>query len=279
MKYILVLFLILSNSGFSQNEEQPPRPRISFTKLDSKNVDIEELSYTVSSKDTFHREEFKLLDLSKFEYDEEKTPRLLEHYKTSVFFGSKKTSRTVYRLLQWKAPLIIYFDKKIPNRIKKKVQAFYSQTNEIENLTITFTKDIEKANYRIYITDETFDIDPEDYGLIDALEKQKFFFTNCTYSLVKDNIDGIKACTMKISEKQLSNDEILLINLKQGIFFSLGRFYSNYGLNPDESLTNLIYTNKDVLSDLDFSILRLHYYQLYNRRINGTDFENLFQSN
>src|SRR5690606_20510262 len=142
MKYILVLLFLISSYCFSQNEANVIKPRINFINLDSKKNLTNELLYTISNKDTFYIEEHKLKSLNTFKYDKKKIPELIEHYKASVFFNSNKYSKKVYRTIQWKTPLIIYFDKVIPNTIQKKVKAFYAVTDSIDNLSITYTKNI-----------------------------------------------------------------------------------------------------------------------------------------
>nr|WP_321224319.1 hypothetical protein [uncultured Psychroserpens sp.] len=274
MKYLIILTFLISYNGLSQNASENLKSRINIDR-----IKLKPTGYTISNKDTFYFNQQRFKDLSSFKYNKETLPNFLKHYKSSVFFNSKKHSSRVYRLLQWKTPIVIYFDKSIPKKIIKKVKAFYSKIEDIENLSISYTNTIDKANYRIQITDETFNIIPEEFGITKELEKQMFFFTNCSYSIIKDNSNGIVACTLKINRKQLSNNDNILLNLKQGIFFSLGRFHLNYSLNPEESLTSVLYKNSDIMSDLDSSILRLHYYQLYNRHIDGTDFEQLFQIN
>ncbi|WP_431134447.1 hypothetical protein [Psychroserpens mesophilus] len=279
MNYFFILLFSFSINGFSQNEGNIIKPRIKFTKLESKKRIKNELYYTISNNDTFYIEEYKFKSLNDFQYDKEKTPYLLEHFSTSVFFNTNKYSKKTYQLYQWKVPLVIYFDKAISNRIKKRVKTFYEITDSIHNLNITFTNNLDKANYRIFITDKTFDIDPYDFGITDSLEMQKFFFNNCYYSIVSDNSNGIIGCSMKINRKQLDSDDILLTNIKQGIFLSLGRFHYNYYLTSENSLTSLIYDNRDVLSNLDLNLLRLHYFQLYDRLVDGTDIFKLLQSN
>ncbi|MEM5566312.1 hypothetical protein WNY78_14415 [Psychroserpens sp. AS72] len=247
--------------------------------MDSKNIESEALLYTISSRDTFYREELKYLDLSDFQYDKEKTPKLFSHYKKSVFYRTKKHSKKVYRIFQWKVPVVIYFDKEIPNKIKKEVKSFYSQVNDIDNLSVTFTNNIDKANYRVQITDEIFSTNSKTYKLSEKFTVNNYFFDYCNYFLINDNRNGIIGCSLKINREQLNNNDHLLANIKQGIFLSLGRFFLNASLMDESILTNLIYENEKIISDLDLSILKLHYYQLYNRRIDGTDFETLLQKN
>lgn len=278
MKYIVILFFIISSSGFSQVEEDVINPSIRFSKLDSKSSNNRELAYTVSNNDTFYRKEIKFKNLSDFQYDKVKTPKLLEHYKLSVFYLTKKHSKKVYRLLQWKVPIVVYFDKEIPNRIKKEVKMFYSQLENIDNLSITFTNDIDKANYRIQTTHEIFNENSKDYGVADKFNVNNYIFDYCNYFLITDKRDGIIGCSLKINREQLNNDDYLLANIKQGFFLSLGRFFLNPSLMEEGILTNTIYENEKGISDLDLSILKLHYYQLYHRRIDGTDFENLFKN-
>ncbi|WP_040278471.1 hypothetical protein [Psychroserpens damuponensis] len=279
MKYILFLWCLYSSFSFSQSKNNSVNPRFEFHTLNSKQFNDTALSYTISNKDTFYLEKQKFLDLSTFQYDKEKTPKLIERYKTSVFFNSQKRSKRTYRLLQWKVPVVIYFDKEIPNRIKKEVKTFYKQIENVDNLSVSFTNNINKANYRIKITSDTFNTNSINYDNLEKYQKFTHFFDFCSYSVIKDNSDGVIGCTLKINREQLKTDDYLLSNIKQGIFLSLGRFFMNPKLIDESLLTNTIYVNNPVLSDLDVSLLKLHYYQLYNRRIDGTDFENLFHTN
>ena len=83
-------------------------------------------------------------------------PTLYRQYLKSVFYYSDKDSEKVYRLKQWIDNVVIYFDKNIPKQVKREIIQFYLNMPKIENLDLSFTNNIEEANYFVKLVDKTY---------------------------------------------------------------------------------------------------------------------------
>jgi len=231
-----------------------------------------EMAYTVSSKDTFYVERGKPFDMSYFKTIMRTNPDLIGYYMKSAFYFTASNSSYNYRSRQWMVPVKIYFDKDIPRNIKKEVEKFYKNIEDVPNFSISFTNDIDKANYQIKLTNAIMIDEAERYGITDEFKARRLFFNGCNYTVISDGSKNIMGCTLKINKKELEDPSILLSKIKQGLFLSFGRFFMINGIQLNESFLSATYENQDTLSLVDLEILKMHYSQIFDESIDASEF-------
>lgn len=278
MRQNLFLFFLLCVFSFSygqNNRSSTIESKISFQK--SNKAVNQSSPFTITSKDTFYIDKPNPIDVSYFLKIYKQDPELFKKYSTAIFYYSRKSSSTVYRLMQWKKPIVIYFDRSIPKSIVKKIRTFLKQLENIDNLTIGFTKDLSKSNYWVQLTNKEISVDPSIYGIKEEKERQNFVFKNCNYSIITDNNSGIIGCKLNLNESELLNEDLCFTKLKQAVFLSLGRFFMHNKVDSRQSFLSPIYDDQNVISEMDLEILRMHYSYIFDQRIDSTDFYNLLR--
>lgn len=285
MKQIFAFFLVVLAIAIKAPAQEKSdklvdfvSPRLNFDN-DLDQVDHKsELAYTVSSQDTFYIEREKDFDMSYFLKIKASHPNFLSYYQLSVFYYSTRNSTPAYLSLQWKVPIVIYFDKDIPKNIQRKVERFYETMDEIPNFSLSFTNRAEEANYQVKLTSETLFVDPQDQGFKNEAEQRRFLFNGCNYFIISDASKGIIGCNLKINTAELDNEAILLAKIKQGLFLSFGRFFMIDYFNVSDSFLNNVYDNQKTLSPIDLEILKMHYSQIFDEAIDGSQFKQLLNN-
>ncbi|HRV55647.1 MAG: hypothetical protein R2802_02590 [Flavobacteriaceae bacterium] len=261
-KTVPLLFMLLPFLGLPQNNlEEIIKPRLTFEakkQTDSTKTIIDSLYLA--------KELFSKTDLETFVKAISKDNSMLRRYKSMVFRHNKK----IY-LKQWSVPIIIYFDEKIPAKVRKALETFLSQINTVQNFRITSTKHISKANYFIKTTTSNINGYADDYEFESEEERLNNPLTGGTYHLINDKNYKLFCGTLIINPDNKDNNA-LLKQLKQLIFISLGQFYTDSFLEEESLLSNR-YNNGNEISQNDLLLLELHYSLIYPQRINKATFE------
>ena len=72
---------------------------------------------------------------------------------------------------------MLYLDKNIPKNVRKRFTSFFSQIDGIENLSVSFTKNINDSNYLIKLVDEPVNGYGDDFEFENEEEKNNYIFT------------------------------------------------------------------------------------------------------
>ena len=268
-KYISFLLYVVSFTLVSQtNNKILLKPRFLFEK---QKVNTNNL--VVLDSDTLYNtnnRQYNFSYLNDFLDDE----KFLKDYKTMVFVYSYENSKTVYHISQWNTPIIVYIDPKIPKTIIKDFKKFYEQLDGIDNLSVQFTKDINKANYLIETTSKNIHVYGENYTFSSEDERENSIFSGVKYQLSRDDNSKFYSATLTINIEHNSNNN--LKQLKQLFFMSLGNFYSHH-IYDQSSLLCDSYWNSTFISDTDLAILKLHYHIIYPQKVNSNTFNKLMK--
>lgn len=274
----LLVFIIFTNSLLAQNKFDSivPHKRLFSSKqiYSSKNV----REQVIISNDTLYDnynfselEDVNYLNPSAYSYK-----NIFKTYQFAVFCNSTETSKTVYELKQWNTAIVVYLDPKLPKSIRKAFKTFFSSINkhEIKNLNITFTNNIEKANFYIKTSSETIYTYGEDYVFNKKIDKEESITTGAIYHLLTDNNNKFYSGILSVNPSQSRTETKLLKQLKQMFFISLGHFQFSKYIGKD-SLLSMEYNNSNKITEKDIELLRIHYGAIYDQRINGTTFKKL----
>ncbi len=269
-KKLFYLFVCISNFVLCQNNvEDIVKPRLSF--VSDKNIATDLSKIIVLEKDTLFSK-YKTYDLT-FLNDSLYSEDFFFKYEYMVFQFTDENSKKIYHIQQWSTPIIVYLDKELPKTVRKEFEEFYSQIKGIKNLKISFTTKLENANYFVKATSKTVNGYDNDYKFPDEESRRNNVLTGSTFKLQSDYnnkyFSGI--LTVNPSEK---DETLLLKQLKQMFFMSLGRFFVSNEFE-EESILSSKYVNSKVVSQSDLDILKVHYEIIYDQAINGTTFKKL----
>lgn len=278
MKTIVRIIIVFASTfAFSQDSlSDVLKYRKSFVSIKESKNNINGNDYIILSNDTLIAKK-PILSFDHLKINNKEQRLFLNRYKEFMFYYSTETSKTVYYLIQWRAPVIVYIDKTIPKKIAKNFKTFYSQLNDIPNLTIRFTNNPDEANYLIKTSDKEFEFSETVYSFETEEEKEKFYFNNSNYYYRSDGHNQIYGCILEININNLP-ENVIESNLKQGFYLSLGRFLINPYFSKEKSLLDTKYVSAETINPFDIDILKLHYSVLYEQKINGTDFDKLVKT-
>lgn len=269
----LITFLISFSLISQTNLDQLFKPRLLFSSQESKTNKKTEI--IILETDTLYNINSNVYNL-KFLNDSLYSENFLQVYNIAAFIMSRKKSGTNYELKQWNAPIIIYFDKKIPKSVIKEFRKFYSQINGFEHLKISFTSNIEKATYYIKTTSKIINAYNEDFTFDSEIERENAILTGATYSLNTDFNNKFYSGILTINIDRGRTNIAILKQLKQLFFMSLGNFYNGY-LIDDSSLLSNDYINSKTISKFDLDILKLHYSMIYPQKMYDKTFDKLIK--
>ncbi len=188
-----------------------------------------------------------------------KNDSLVKLYKDVVFNNANYGIYDPVITMQWKSRIIIYLDKSIPKKIRKNFIGFFQQINDIENLNIEFTRNIEKANYLIKNTSEDLLTKMNLYDKEDS-----YPLSHVYYNLLSDNNSKFFGGTLSINLDAITDKSLILPKLKQLFFISLGQFVIDRNVEKN-SLLRIGYENTTQISKKDLTLLKLHYIQLHDK--------------
>ncbi|WP_179345135.1 hypothetical protein [Winogradskyella ursingii] len=264
---LLIIFLITTNIhlAFCQVEDK-------FSILQP--LKFEKVKNSIYEKDSLVILKEKII-FDKEVFRDSLAQDALRTHNISVFYYTNKNSKNPYNLYQWTAPVIVHFDKSIPKYLKENLITFIKNFENIPNLTISITKNIDDANYLIKSSDEEFNLDS--YKFKSEEEKEKFAFNNGSYKMTKGGFSRIKSCVLKINTNH-DKKTIQEKSLKQLFFLSLGRFFPIRIFKDKTSLISPIYENSDTLSKHDLLILKIHYNYIFHESINSTEYNKILST-
>jgi len=244
------------------------KPRYIFQKTKTENH-LKNKFIIIGSDTLFGKKNQESPLFIKSDYDSD----ILKLYRKLVFQNTNRNSQKRYFIKQWSTPIIVFIDKSLPNIISKKFQEFYSQLN-IPNLNISFTSDIEQANYFIKTTSKDVNSYDENFEFDTVEEKQNSIYTGATYNLLNDYNNKFYGALLVISIKNNSNYEKKIRQLKQLFYTSLSLLYITNKV-PNESLLSKKYKNLNHIDEFDLTLLRIHYHTIYDQPIDKYTFEKL----
>ena len=255
------------------NLDQFFKPRLLFGSQENRTDTNTEI--IVLETDTLYNLNTNSYDLE-FLNDSLYSKNFLQLYNVMGFGESNNKSKSEYKLRQWNAPIVIYFDKQIPKSIIKDFEKFYNQINHLENLEIRFTSNIKKANYYIKTTSEDIIAYSKDFKFDSELERENHYFTGANYFLNTDGNNKFYNGILNINIERGKNNIAILKQLKQLFFLSLGNFYLGFKVD-ESSLLNNDYLNSQTFSTFDLDLLKLHYSIIYPQKIDDGAFNKLIK--
>jgi len=263
----LILFLIVSNLGFSQSKNEPIIFRNKIEK--QKSFRITKFMQTVEIDTTVVVKTNDTLNfLNDFKYFDDEA--LFKSYVNYVFSNRNTT------IQQFIVPVLIYLDSKIPDNISTEYKKFVNSIPKIDNLNISFTNKKEDANYLLSVSEKDFfGISKKDLEKFNKQDYNKLVFLKMFASLSNDQNGNLYAYHLKISPSILKNKNTLN-KLKKAFFKSLGNFSTLIYGAPKGSTLDFETTEIDDLIDEDIQVLKMHYHYIYNFRINARNFYNLY---
>ena len=273
--FLLFLTVFASHCFYAQNELlNELTPRLAYTS--DKTIAIDKSEFIlINSKDTLYAKLKPKMNLSFLKESNYSGKNVIGRYKTIVFQYTDANSKKVYVVKQWSSPIVVFMDKRLPKKVIKKFEAFFSQIKGITNLNISFTNKLENSNYHIKTTSVEINAYNEDYTFYSEEDRINSPLTGGTYQLQTDKNNKFYSGILTINLQGKSDDHVLK-QLKQLFYMSLGNFTQEYS-DENSSVINNYYNNSDTISDFDLAILKIHYAVLYECKINGTIFNELIK--
>ncbi|MCX7549797.1 hypothetical protein [Xanthomarina sp. F2636L] len=236
------------------------------------NLDTE---LVILENDTLFNINSNIIDLG-FLNDTTYGKKFLDKYNAIGFGITGKDYKNGFQLRQWNTPIVIYFDKKIPNEVIKGFKLFFSQISNLEHLNISFTSKIKNANYYIKTTSEEINVYNNDFKFESDTERKKSFLTGATYRLTNDSNNKFYSGILSININRDQTDLDILKQLKQLFFLSLGNFDIGFDINSS-SLLSKKYISSDTISEFDYKLIKLHYSTIYPQIIDERAFSKLIK--
>ncbi|WP_143185600.1 hypothetical protein [Winogradskyella jejuensis] len=211
-----------------------------YTKTDS-------LGYKIKDKDT-------LIHVSSFIKPkgvgvpyEFKDDTFLEVYKPIAFQSTEKKNSDSEPMKYWKEEIKIYFTPNISKRVKKEFLRFTKTIDKnVDSLKVRNVKNIENANYIIY-TNNDFEYEEN----LKSMSSGGYYINwNRKNQIIKGHI--------KLNTKNLFSDLVQIQKAKELFILSLGWFKPSNTLDCTSYFSNC-FSDKKVMSSLDWEILKYHY--------------------
>ncbi len=273
--FIALIITSFINSSFSQNNTDDIIPYKRSFSIKKNELDKNEEKILIDNDTLYVNQSlhYNLSHLNSGSYSREK---ILTLYRSLVFHNSNEKTKNAVYLKQWNDDITICIDKKLPKQVIKDFKTFFSDINKynIDNLNISFTNNIEKANFYIKTTSKI--INEEDYKFDSEEVKDKSLLYGATYDLTTDKNNKFYNGILLVNPSQSNSESRLLRQLKQLFYSSLGNFCINSYI--DES--SLLYkncTNLKTISQLDIDLLRIHYGIIYDQKISRGIFKKLIK--
>ncbi len=261
---------MISFMGLSQSILiKDPLTSYSFEKIKNPIYNQDSL-VIIESKKSYNSEIFKDFGEHKEKY--------IDNYTSLVFVYSPKKYRRPYHIYQWMSPILIYFDESIPKPLKKSLTNLVEQIEEedIQNLSISFVKDKDDANYLIRSTEKTFDVN---FDFKNEEDKKNYVFNNGIYKLILGSAKKPRGCILELNVNNDQSLDILKKNLNQLFFLSLGRFRVFNDFKNQHSFINAFYQYTEELSEVDLALLKIHYNVIFNSPITKKEFRSILKTN
>lgn len=195
-------------------------------------------------------------------------------YTNSVSLNRSSKSKKQNYIYQWMSPIFIYFDKSIPKPLKKSLSNLVEQIEEqdIQNLSISFVKDKDDANYLIKSTTKIYDVD---FSFKNEEERKAYVFSNGRYKLMVGGAKKPRGCILEMNLNNAQSLEVMKKNLNQLFFLSLGRFRVFKNFEYLHSFINASYQYSEKLNEFDLAMLKIHYNVIFNSALTKKQFKEI----
>ncbi|CAM3622697.1 hypothetical protein FSS13T_18270 [Flavobacterium saliperosum S13] len=178
-----------------------------------------------------------------FEY---KDANFLETYKKIAFNDNNKSKDGKTRLKYWKNGIKIYLSESVPLSTQKALKRFADEiSRDIDSLHISFKKNINEANYVIYLNG--------DFEYNTSLEN-----SDADYYLNWNGKNQITKGYIKINPVVFFTETLMTEKMKELFIRSLGHFKGTDELNCS-SFYSICTEGEKKFSILDREILKYHY--------------------
>lgn len=268
---IYLLCLLCSSMAFSQgNYSDIVKPRLSFVSDKYEATDLQDY-IALCVHDTLYAKYKTGLKLSSLNDSLFKDANFVGKYMNTFYYRNDKDKRYIS---QWSVPLVVHIDKKITKSTRENFETFFAQINNVENLNISFTSNIKKANYQIKVVDTVVNAYSKNYTFENETDRKNSFRTGATYKMLSDGNYKRFSGYLLINLEDKSED-LILKQLKQLFYMSLGQFTFSSKYNEDSIFSNK-YDNRSQLIPDDLNILNLHYATIYDKKINQSTFKKIY---
>lgn len=171
----IILILVCHFSLGQNNYSDIVKPKLSFVSNKAEATDT--TKFVVLDNDTLYVKYDKYDDLSFLNSASKEDKKNLIDYESIIFQYTDENSKKPMILKQWNCPIVLYLDKNIPKNVRKCFTSFFSQIDGIENLSVSFTKNINDSNYLIKLVDEPVNGYGDDFEFENEEEKNNYIFT------------------------------------------------------------------------------------------------------
>lgn len=227
MKKLIYILLLFTINFYCQNKVNP------------KFSDYEFINDSLVLKYVFNANEINGTKIN---------PKYLFYYKHHIYNINENDEVAIPK--HWSVPIIVFFDKKIPQEIKKDFITFISILPKHKNLKITITNNINDANYYFKDTNEEINIKDSHPAI--------------TYSLITDHTYKNTGGILKINCSKILDIEEQKRLIRQYFFLSLTQACQSSKKLKENTLLSKHYELSNELSEYDKIILTTHY-DYYNR--------------
>lgn len=233
-----------------------------YKKLYKRAPDLSDPSnYFILKGDTLIAIDNKIFKSVAFEYRDE---NFLKVYKSVAFNPGSKNKNGKSHLKFWKTPLKIFFSERVPSQTQKSLKKFAGEIAKgIDSLQISFVKDIDKANYIIYV-----DGDFEYNSYLDKKEADYYINWNGKSQITKGFI--------RVDRKVFFNETLLNEKMQELFVASLGYFTATDKINCQSYFSKCL-DQKKSFGELDKEILKYHYSYGICKGIDESTFDELHE--
>lgn len=266
-KLISILLILVNTLLFAQEKKFQLNLRKDYSKIIKT---ITPKSSLRNTKSIIVDSSFAIIDTSYFHFFKnfKAFNNNIHNYHKDHAFNSININ-----LKHFKVPVVIFFDRGFSKNQINNFKKFVLSFPKIENLEISFTKDIEKANYFFDIVN--YNVSAYKKEQIEEYEtyadKSKLTFLNMAFTNLQDLNNKLISCHYLINESIL-NDSDFLSKLKKGFYISLARLNPK-PIAPNQSILGLGFNENNILSSYDGQMLKFHYELMYDFKINIETFE------
>lgn len=219
-------------------------------------------NYFIVRGDTLVGVENLKIKVVPFEFKE---ANFLETYKKIAFNDKSKSKDGKTCLKYWKNGIKIYFSESVPLSTQRAIKRFADEiSKDIDSLHISFKKNINEANYVIYLKG--------DFEYNSSLEK-----SDADYYLSWNGKNQITKGYVKINPAFFFNETLMTEKMKELFIQSLGHFKKTDQLNCS-SFYSICTEGEKKFSVLDKEILKYHYSYGICKGIDEETFDNFHEN-
>ncbi len=179
-----------------------------------------------------------------------KDSSFIKKYKRIVFGNTDAKTPNNSKLINWAAPIYIYFDKTVPEKHSEQLMSFAEDlSKDIDSLSISRVWDKSASNYLVYYLN--------DDNSIDYQPKIKSKYVGGYIKWGSDCI--IDNGYLRVDTRNKMPKQMLLLHAKVHFYRSLGYFQTIDDETHVIDYLNSAFANKKVLSQFDKDVVKYHY--------------------